>query len=168
MSDVLHRRGFLERLRKGTGNFVRKFIPCFTRQNLGDLTESETDLTPSIYSDFSSLALSSVTDDSTRNRNQSALTHEPDFTPTETILQDFDLFQRRSLEDFSSIHADTCDELFDEQIDFDDNNSNEHTTPCIPLIVRDFFKESSIHLKHFSRVIVYSADGHVTMSINLS
>ncbi|XP_014784555.1 uncharacterized protein LOC106879479 [Octopus bimaculoides] len=108
MSDVLHRPGFLTRLRKGARNFFSRLLPCVRRPTLADTFEDVSDFTSSLSS-LSDLSPMTPTEDFPRNLNESAIAHREDFTHC-----DFDQYERTSFEDSSSTYTDPWADLVDE------------------------------------------------------
>ncbi|XP_014785810.1 uncharacterized protein LOC106880409 isoform X1 [Octopus bimaculoides] len=161
MSDVLHRPGFLTRLRKGARSFFSRLFLCVRRRpKLIDTSEAGTHFTSSLPS-LSDISMTSE-EDLLGDLNQSAIAHSEDFIP-----RDFDQYERTSFEDLSSIHTDPWEDLFDEPSYYDDGNQNEEDPPRIPIIVTDIYMQGKSRMHQAAQIIVYFVNGHVTMSVRL-
>ncbi|XP_014785811.1 uncharacterized protein LOC106880409 isoform X2 [Octopus bimaculoides] len=141
MSDVLHRPGFLTRLRKGARSFFSRLFLCVRRRpKLIDTSEAGTHFTSSLPS-LSDISMTSE-EDLLGDLNQSAIAHSEDFIP-----RDFDQYERTSFED--------------------DGNQNEEDPPRIPIIVTDIYMQGKSRMHQAAQIIVYFVNGHVTMSVRL-
>ncbi|XP_014785795.1 uncharacterized protein LOC106880393 [Octopus bimaculoides] len=160
MSDVLHRPGFLTRLRKGARNFFSRLLPCVRRPTLADTFEDVSDFTSSLSSLSDLSPMTTTEEDFPRNLNESAIAHRQEFTP-----RDYDQSERTSFEDLPSTDTDPWADLVDEPSYFDDGNQNEEDPPRIPIIVTDIYMQGSSRMHQVAQIIVYSVNGHVTMSV---